>query len=442
MIIELKIANFLSFKEETVFSMEPSSRKEFVENKFIIDASTYKGELLKSAFICGANASGKSNFLKALSTLRGIILSEPHRSPTEAISEYIPFITQKDKPTRFEILFLIDNIKYKYVIEYNNQRIIKESLDYSPKCKSANIFYIDRENENNNKFPEETKKQQDVYELCLPNNVYLSMASQSNVQIAHIVFDWFKYKIKYICAPEIQISDIFSSKDVLDYLTNEGTKKKIITNLNKADVGITELISETDEHKKISEQVVINTISKNKDLWSPKSTKTGDIDENFKAFYAQMQQIASIKARHQFVNKFGKEEYGDFELFGAYESDGTKKFAYLSMLFDKAISNNQILIIDELETSLHPELLFFLTDLINNANNNGCQLIFTTQNYLLLEREKSHFRTDQMWLTDKNSKTGASDLYSIADFKDNRSDSDIFKRYMNRKFGAYPNVLK
>ncbi len=442
MIIELKIVNFLSFKEETIFSMEPSSRKEFLENKFVIDAPAYKGELLKSAFICGANASGKSNFLKALSTLRGIILSEPHRSPTETIQDYIPFITQKDKPTRFEILFLIDNIKYKYVIEYNNQKILKESLDYSPNGKIANIFYIDKENESNNKFPEETKKQQDAYNLCLPNNVYLPMASQSNIQIAHIVFDWFKYKIKYICAPEIQTSDIFGSKDILDYLTNEDTKKKITTNLNKADVGITELISEKDKKMRIPDELAISTISKNRNLWMSKNSKTGEIDDSFKAFFSQMQQIASIKAKHKFEDKFGKEEYWDFELFGAFESDGTKKFAYLSMIFDKAISENQILIIDELETSLHPELLFFLTDLINSTNNSGCQLIFTTQNYLLLERDKSHFRTDQMWLTDKNSKTGASDLYSIADFKDNRSDSDIFKRYMNRKFGAYPNVLK
>jgi predicted ATPase len=91
-----------------------------------------------------------------------------------------------------------------------------------------------------------------------------------------------------------------------------------------------------------------------------KNSKTGEIDDSFKAFFSQMQQIASIKAKHKFEDKFGKEEYWDFELFGAFESDGTKKFAYLSMIFDKAISENQILIIDELETSLHPELLFLM----------------------------------------------------------------------------------
>jgi hypothetical protein len=230
-------------------------------------------------------------------------------------------------------------------------------------------------------------------------------------------------------------------QNLSDYLSDEKNVEKTRQYLHKADFGIVDLVSRQDQELSVPKEIVEFT-GRLIDAF-PNENKDVDIKNKIISdLTLKINKLIAIKAKHSFVNETGENTTVDFNLLSNFESKGTRRFVYLSYIFDRAISDGQILLIDELETSLHPELLIFLTDLINNSTNTKAQLIFATQNYLLLDSKKSHFRNDQIWLVDKNVHTGTSDLYSLADFKGNRSNADNLNRYLKKKFGAYPNILK
>ncbi len=443
MIIEFKFANFMSFRNESIFSLEPTSQRNFSENILKINTSAYRGKLLKSAFLSGGNASGKSNFLNALSILKNLIISPLHLSDAEKIKQYIPFATQTTKPTEFKLLFLIDNVKYEFYLRYNSNKILQESLSYAPKRKGKmpNLYFIDRENTKNTKFgKDETNKLKDIFDKCLSNNLFLTTASANNVKFANVVFDFFNTKLVSLDSSEIlEMQEWF--QNLSDYLSDEKNVEKTRQYLHKADFGIVDLVSRQDQELSVPKEIVEFT-GRLIDAF-PNENKDVDIKNKIISdLTLKINKLIAIKAKHSFVNETGENTTVDFNLLSNFESKGTRRFVYLSYIFDRAISDGQILLIDELETSLHPELLIFLTDLINNSTNTKAQLIFATQNYLLLDSKKSHFRNDQIWLVDKNVHTGTSDLYSLADFKGNRSNADNLNRYLKKKFGAYPNILK
>jgi len=219
MLIEFTVGNYLSFKEKKTLSMEAAAIKDNPEN--VIDAGKYK--LLRSAVIYGANSSGKSNFIKALDKMREIITGSSQYNSTSNIN-VVPFLLStetENKPSYFEILILIDNVRYRYGFEADNKMIHSEWLFERKVNTERNLFYRDK----------------DIYEMAADfgegngiviktrgNALFLSVVDQFNGAISKKIMSWFN------------IINIFSG------ITHE--KEKQITSLVLGDERIKNWIKE------------------------------------------------------------------------------------------------------------------------------------------------------------------------------------------------------
>jgi hypothetical protein len=419
MLIEFRIENFRSFKEEVTLSLIASSDKSLDNNLIKIDALN-KDNLLRSEIIYGANASGKSNVVLAFNSLRNLVIKSHKFQKGNEIS-YSPFkLDQKyiSKPSKFEIIFLKNNIRYIYGVSLTNEKIIDEYLYYYPKGRKALIF--ERKDTFNYKFTIDINKQKFLSSKTLPNVLYLSNSTQLNYEKTSEAFDWFKDNLKIIGATEHPKLTAFT----IELLNkDEELKKLILKSLIVADLGIVDISAKIDK-------ILIDDAPE--DLSTPILEKqlvlTSD-DEGLKI--VQM----DIKTMHNVLDEKGNNININFDF--EEESEGTKRlFALIGNWID-ALNNGRILIVDELDTKLHPLLMEFLIKLFHNStqNKNYAQLIFTTHNTNLLDLDL--FRRDQIWFTEKNPNFGNTDLYSLLEFSP-RKDKNVRKGYLVGRYGAIP----
>jgi len=362
-------------------------------------------KLLKSAVIFGANASGKTNVLLALLNLKRLV-TQSHQFQKGTPLYYNPFKLDNDyssAPTKYEILFIKNSIKYFYELSYNKENIIEECLYYYPKGRKSTIF--ERRDSSDYKFTIDIKKQTSFADQTLNNILYLSRSTQLNYEKTVNAFNWFKDDL-FIIGPTNQI---ILQAFTADMLNDYSSKKIILKALKEADIDIddidakVELISNNDLPKDMPEEIK-NLILMGKG--EPKNIE--------------------IKMKH-------KDIYFDF----IEESEGTQRIFSLIGPWIDALKNGKILIVDELDTKLHHFLNEFLIKLFHDErqNLNNAQLIFTTHNINLLDQ--SLFRRDQIWFTSKTPEKFCTELYSLLEFKQ-RKDIDIKKRYLFGRYGAIP----
>lgn len=408
MIIEFSISNFLSFKDKVTFSMEKSIGNENMENIFINNEL----ELLKSSVIYGANASGKTNLIKALTAAILIVRNSNFIPIGEKWGRIVPFLfdkTSKEKPTIFEFVILINGIKYNYSFSLDNEKIYSESLYVYNTQKPTEIFT--RTDVNNYHFPKnETSKLDQIKEKNSKNKLFLATATNWNYDKTKEVYLWFMNGI--------DTYDSFDaiSKEVLDeYKENKNNLKDfLITILKQADIFIKDIdVNYTERDINIPFTIVNNS----------------DSSENPKFLDINIQTLHEIK------NEDGKIENYKLNIYD--ESMGTQKLFMLAPLLKDAFERKRVIIIDEFEKSMHPLLSRFIISIFNNSkiNKANSQLIFTTHDVSLLDLEI--FRRDQIWFTEKNPVNGVTDLYSLDDFPV-RKDENVGKGYINGKYGAIP----
>lgn len=399
MLIEFNVKNFRSMKGETTFSLLASKDK-LHENNLIINKKLKKDRLLKSAVIYGANASGKSNVLIALNTMKSIITNS-HRYQQGEELNYQPFKLDPectDEPTEFNVVFIKNDIQYNYGFSYDSSRIINETLYWYPRGKKALVF--SRKNTNEYKFTEDKKKQAFFSERTPENVLYLSRATQLNYEITKEPIDWFISDLRIILATDHPGLNVFTNSMIDD----EKSKRKILKALEAADVGIDDIRSERVKLKE-------------KDL-------PQNIPVEIKEIIAKSEQTR-ITTIHNGV-KFD---------FNSDESDGTRRLYALIGPIIEAIENDRVLVIDEIDTKLHHLLNVFIIRLFHSPDNDRSQLIFNIHNTNLLDRDL--FRRDQIWFTEKDPSSGETDLYSLLEFRP-RNDVNIQKGYLAGRYGALP----
>ena len=421
MLVEFTVNNYKSIKDTVKFSMLTSSK----DSGNIFKIRNY--ELLRSAIIYGANASGKSNFLRAMAFMRKFVLNKYKIIQSTDKLPFEPFKLcdeTENSSSSFEIVFFIDNIKYRYGFELDNEVIYAEWLFADEKNKEAKLFirdYDDKDYINPNKFKEGyiffEKK---TGKIRVPNNqLFIWKCDQENGAISQAILKWFSH---------------FNMIDGLDHygyinftmrkMDDPLFKNKIIKLLKTADLAIDDVDIEEDE-------VPIEIIEK---FPMPDDMKKEIInDGGLKS--------VSINTKHKKYDKDGN-VIGEviFEL-DKEESQGTRKFFAISAPIIDTLQNGKILIIDELDASLHPILTQHLIKLFNDEtiNTKNAQLIFATHDTNLLKPYL--FRRDQIWLAEKN-KYSSTDIYSLADFKGVRAKEDFEKRYIQGKYGAIPYLGK
>lgn len=416
MLIRFSVENYLSFKERLTIDLNAGTIKEHQDNTFS-PLNSPSEKLLKSIVIYGANASGKSNLLKAFAFMKQFVLNSSKES--QALED-IPVESFKlntrteNQASYFEATFFLDNRKYRYGFTVSNKLVEQEWLFFSDKKKEESLFIrAGQDFKIEKKFASEAKgKAAMLSEITRNNALYLSVLAQFNGDISVKICDWFRGSM---------VSFESNSEDMVNYtaslLANPEYKRKIFDVIKKSDLGFTSITEEIKE----------------------KAAKL-NVSENFLSmWYSQEIKNYQIKTQHQKFNENNSPV--DFTFFDLLknESLGTQKYFGLLGPIIVALTERRLILIDELDSRFHELLLQLIIKFFNSNINNpwGAQLICTCHNTSLL---KKHLRRDQMFFTEKN-EYGSSSIISLY-HKDPkiRNDASFDKDYSLGKYGSIPKL--
>lgn len=412
MLVEFRIKNFRSLRDEQVLSLVASTDKTLLDTHALDTGLKAAPHLLKSAVVYGANASGKSNLIKALQFMRGVVLESANLQPGQTFGRLQPFrldAASGSLPTEFEVTFILNGVRYQYGFAMNAQRIVSEQLLVYKAFKPQRWF--------ERRFDTESSK--DVYEFgsslkgaknlwegaTRPNALFLSVAVQLNSEALRPVFDWFANRL-VIFNEQSPLSPQFS----MQMLKQEAQRKAICEFLRAADISIADIEVAT-------KQAMVHTI--NFDL------ATGKREEA-----ASEQAVDEVKFHH--ITEHGN---AVFDLMD--ESSGTRNLLLLTGPILDILNKGLTLVVDELDTSLHTLLVQALVRLFHRpeVNTGGAQLIFTTHDTSLLDAY-GLFRRDQVWFVEKRSDQSSS-LYPLLDFSPRKNEA-LERGYLQGRYGALP----
>ncbi|GAA5221176.1 AAA family ATPase [Membranihabitans marinus] len=415
MLLEFSVGNFLSFKVKTTLSLVATSIKEHIDENLFL---TKKTKLLKGAVIYGANASGKSNFIKAMSTMRRMVLHSFNQSSMDELG-VIPFLlsTETEKlPSLFEVIFIIDNIRYRYGFEVDDDQVHSEWLFEAIKNAEKPLFL--RENDGievMNNFPEG----KDLEERTRDNALFLSVVDQFNGKVAKKIMHWFNNFITISGLSHERYKSV-----TFRMLENKDTNFRLLNFYNNLDLGFQDVainkkpFDPQELPKDMPESIVRQLLT--------------DLEGAFKI---------DIKTIHKKFNDQGQ-AVGQVEFdMRSQESSGTNKIFNISGPIFDVLNEGGVLVIDELDASLHPLLTLAVTRLIHSKkfNPKNAQLIFATHDTNLLNY--GSFRRDQIYFVEKD-RLGASDMYSLVEYKEEgktiRKDRSFEKDYIEGRYGAIP----
>jgi len=377
--------------------------------------------LLKSAVVYGANASGKSSLLEAMESMKEIVEKSISIKETDSFVAQ-PFLLHSktaDQETLFEIVFVIDRVAYRYGFEIaTDATIIREWLyqkRLQPRAKESKLFERDRDRLIGKHF----REGQQLIDKTRKNALFLSVVAQFNGEVSTKILSWFK-QFNHISNIN---SDAFKHYS-FNKLEDEAFKEKIVTLIKNADVGISDIKKKTISYDELKQD-------------NPK------LDELPSFLVEEMKKngLSTIETSHiQYQNENSFNQFIPFSL--KMESDGTQKLLALSAPIIETLIKGEILVIDELDNSLHTELAQEIVKLFNSqeTNPNNAQLIFTTHDTNLLNQKL--FRRDQIWFTQKDI-YGVSELYSLIDYGRGRTRDDLVleRNYLNGNFGAVPHII-
>jgi len=409
-LLQFTVNNYKSIKDTTTFSMATTSKDR--GNSFKVK----KYKLLQSAIVYGANASGKSNFLKAIAFMRRVVLNRDKIILSTDRLPHYPFqlsTETEDSSSSFEMVFFIDEIKYRYGFELDNTTVYAEWLYADENGKESKLFY--RDIDEDELYVNRIKFKEGLRLKVARNQLFLWKCDQEGGEISASILKWFS---------RLNMIDGMEDGQYVNYamkqMENKQFKRELVALVQTADIGIEDvLLEEEDIPRSVIEEMPLPTELKKQFLESD-SLKKVSLLTNHKKYDENNNEIGTTT----------------FEL-DEEESRGTQKFFKMSAPILNTLREGKVLIIDELDASLHPMLTKHLIKLFHNEkiNKHNAQLIFVTHDTNLLT--PSLFRRDQIWLTQKD-KYGATELYSLAQFKNVRKDEDFEKKYIQGKYGGVP----
>lgn len=418
MLIEFSVGNFRSFKEKVTFSMVASNiiSKDKTLDENNLSSPNEKLNVLKSAAIYGANASGKSNLIQAFRFMRQFVLDSSKDTQTKepiGVENFLLSTEVENAPSFFEGVFLLNGIRFRYGFEANSERIISEWLFYVPTVKEARLFLREK-----GKFTvsSDFKEGKSLTDKTRDNALFLSVTAQFNGEVSQKVLKWFQ---------DLQVMSGLRDTGYKNYTIKEferdSLKEEILSFVKRLDLGIDNIQIERDDLTKALSRVPAD--------------KMTDEDKILLSLFGQRRTVKTLHKKYDDNNDFIAAEVFDIE---KHESEGTKKIFALSGPLMDAVKCGKTLIVDELDARFHPLITLSIIRLFNSkqTNPNNAQLIFTTHDTNLLSNKI--FRRDQIWFTEKN-KYGATDLYSLAEIRV-RNDASFEKDYISGKYGAIPFV--
>jgi AAA15 family ATPase/GTPase len=414
MLIDFSVTNFRSIQKKQTFSFAAAKGSELAETNTFQSPIAKLPNLVRSSVMYGANASGKSNVLRALGFMHFLVLNSFSALSEGQPISVVPFIFDPESmksPSEFEITFIVDGVRYQYGFAATQQRIHEEWLVAYPEGKPQRWFeriFDPKTSSYEWQFSRSFIGQKEVIKTATrANALFLSTAIQLNNDHLKPVFNWFSGKLDVIL-PGTNISLQFT----IDQCASEPGKQGILSFLNAADMSIANILFE----KKAFDPAMVPPIL---------------IPELRDKVIADMygKELTAVKFIHDSGSGSGVLDLNE-------ESQGTQKlFAFAGQWMD-VLARGRVLVIDELDTSLHPLLVRHLVGLFHNPKTNplNAQLLISTHDTTLLDPDI--YRRDQIWFTEKD-KLGATTLYSLSDFKPRKNEA--FERgYLKGRYGAIP----
>ena len=379
MVLEIRLSNMFSFRDEVTLDLQAAKiqtkkARELEGNLFSVDGE----QMLKSVALFGANASGKSNVIKAIRACVNMVRSSHNYNVDTrfAISPF-KFEDYANKPSSFYIRFLLNGVEYEYSFSFMHDEIITETLYYYPNGRKSLVFSRDESRGTEKKdiyeFKTVIKRPFDVADNTSKKTLYISRASQMDREIAQKIFLFF---CNYI---------------VLDYQ---------VANIDSLD----------NLFKERKEQML-------------EVLRTADSD------------IVDFKIQNNAITTFHRTNPSVAFDFETEESEGTKTLFQMMVRMIGIIHEGKMLLVDEIDNSFHTQLVEFVIGMFNHSDH--AQLIYTTHNTHLLNTDFQ--RRDQVYFVNKR-EDGSSDLYSLFDFKDFRDTLDMEKAYLQGRFDAIPTI--
>ncbi len=389
MILEIRLSNFFSIKDEVILDLRAANIKSKNAKKLSDNLFQAKEQnILKTLVIYGANASGKSNIIKAIRFCSRMILNS-HNHNENAVFNYkkFKFDNWNKKPSKYFIRFICSGIEYAYSFSLFQAKIVTEELYYYPKGRKAKVFLRDESLGKNKKekysFGNVIKRPLDVAENTSEKTLYLSRASQMDREIAKELFSYFDTKILL----DTLLFNVSQTKHLF-----EKYEKLVLEALKIADSDIIDI-----ELKDLTKTFEVPTFD---DL-----------------------QITTYHKRNPAIG---------FN-FNTEESQGTRKLFLTILTILDVVVNNKILLMDEIESSLHSDIVEYLFNLFRASKS--AQLICTTHNTRFLDLRK--FRKDQIYFVNKK-EDASTDFYSLYDYSDFRDTMDLEKAYLQGRFDSIP----
>ncbi|APQ19417.1 abortive infection protein [Maribacter hydrothermalis] len=420
MLVQFSVKNYKTFLERATLSMVASNYdKNIREKENVSQLDKFDLRLLKSSVIYGANASGKSKFYDALSFARHYIINSAtdYNAGDEIPVE--PFLlnnSSEKEPSEFEFIFIIKDVRYRYGFELNNEKVISEWLYEKAKTKEIELFY--RDNQNIETHSKRFKKAGSIAKqgFVRDNQLFLSKATQFNDEYSESIYNWFGGLKTLSGLDESRFQGYTMSR-----LENKNDKNKILKLLKAADLNIDDVKAEKLDINKMPENM-------------PKGLRELIIKEAKEDGKVVFTDVTTTKKKYDNEGNFVSDTYFSMD---ENESSGTKKFFALTGPILNVLEKGYVLIVDELDSKLHPNLVSEIVSLFNSkeSNPNNAQLIFNTHDTNLLS--SGLFRRDQIWFVEKNKK-GEGSIYSLSDFKKVRQKEALETNYLRGKYGATP----
>jgi hypothetical protein len=426
MLIEFKISNFRSIAEQQVLNMSPTLKyKDYLSNILTVG----KNQALNAVAIYGANASGKSNMLRAFAVLDKLVHTSA-KNNSLATLDYTPFLLKEgyeQQPTTFEITFILDDTRYRYGLAYNKTTIISEYLYRKVVSRETVLFLREADTiDASSPFSSSAKLVDIAIEATRENALFLSICDMLNIPIAKKILAWFQ---KLISMDGLNTEDAEAFK-TLKLFQNPTYQEPIKKYLMALDLGFFDVSVE---------QLDFNP-----------NTLPPDLNEE-----QRNQLITLLSGKKQLIPQAYHYVYNDKNekttnvrawSLNEYESRGTQKAFEWSGPISYILLKGGVLIIDEIEAKMHPILTLNTIKLFLNKDTNphNAQIIFATHDTNLLSY--AELRRDQIFFVEKNN-TEATELYALSDFKyfnqqgekeAERIDSDKEKRYLEGRYGAIP----
>ena len=384
MLLQFSITNHRLIKETAIISMKAAADKTMKE---VLISPDGKKELVPVMAIYGANAAGKSNVIHALLLMREMVCGSYAKPLKGAELPYEPFafVDGQTEPTTFEIIYYYESIKYAYGFSFDKDRIISEYLYHWPNGREALVFSREKDEY---EFRESIQEQLTLAGRTSENRLYLTSSNEWNCAQTEKAYLWFQKNLRGLIATGV------SNESTIDAIRKGGDgKQRILKEMMLADLGICNV-----ELSGTKEKPIISTV-------------------------------------HQLTDDSGEKK--QYTLLLGQESVGTQRFFSRIGLWMDALNSGAVLVVDEIEASMHPLLTRHLIEMIQDqtTNQNHAQLIFTTHDTGLLDLKL--LRRDQIWFAEKDEKTMQTDIYALTEFSP-RKEENIARGYLQGRYGAIP----